>query len=66
MLMPTEAMSVEAMTADEIVPEVAMVAEGGAPEVAPTKVPAYVPKSPRTPRPKPTPTQEGTKPKKDK
>lgn len=52
------------MTAEGVVSKAAREAEGVAPEVA--KVLAEVPKSPQTPRLKPTPTKESVKDKKGK
>lgn len=57
-------MNVKEVTAKGAMPKVVMGAEGIAPEVA--EVLAKVPKSPRMPRPKPTPTKESAKDKKDK
>ena len=64
MSMPAEAMSVEVVTVEGAVPEVVSEAEGVAPEVS--EVLSEVPKSPRMPRPKPTPTKESVKDKKGK
>jgi len=61
MSVPTEAIDIEG---EESVPEVDMEAELVALDVA--EVLANVPKSPRTPRPKLTPTKETTKDKKGK
>jgi len=66
MSMPAKSMSAEAVTTEGAVLEVAITAKGASSEVAPVEVPAKVPKSPTTPWPRPTPTQEGPKPKKDK
>jgi len=43
-----------------------MASKGADPKVVSVKVPAEVPKSPRSPRPRPTPLKEGPKTKKDK
>jgi len=57
MLASTEILSVgEAMGAEGATSEVVMEAEGAVPEVDIIKVPTKVPKSPRTPRSRPTPT----------
>jgi len=61
---PTEATSIEVVTAEGVVLEVVSEAEGAALEVV--EVLAKVPKSPRTPRPKPTPTKESVKDNKGK
>jgi len=66
MLMPTETMSTEAVTADGVVPEMAMATKGASSEVAPTKIPIEVPKLPQSPRPRPTPTKDIPKNKKGK
>lgn len=49
---PTEAMSVEAVIAEGVVREVAMVAKGAMPEEVPAEIPAEVPNSPWTSRPR--------------
>ena len=54
------------MTVEGTAPEVAMVTEGAALEVANVEVPKKVPKSLRSPRLRPTLTKEGPKTKRDK
>lgn len=66
MSIPTEAMCTEATTVEGDIPKVAMAVEGAAPEVLPAEILVEVPKSPQTPRPRPTPTKEGLKIKKGK
>lgn len=64
MLTLVEAMNTEAMTTEGVVPEVVSKVEGATPKVA--EVLAKVSKSPRTPRPKPTPIEECMKDKRGK
>jgi len=61
---PIEAMDTKVVTTEGVVSEVVSKAEGATPEVV--EVLAKVPKSPQTPRPKPTPTMECEKGKKGK
>jgi len=61
---PVEVMDAKAVTTEGAELEVVMEAEEASPEVS--EVLADVPKPPRTPRPKPTPTKESMKDKKGK
>ena len=62
MSVPAETMITrEEMIVKGTSPEVAMVAEGASPEVASVKVPREVPKSLRSPKPRPTLIKEGPK-----
>jgi len=66
MLMPAKTVSAgEEMEIEGTSPEVVMAAKGASPEVETIKVLKEVRKSLRTPRPRPTPTKEGPKSKKD-
>ena len=56
---PIEAIDIEVVTAEESVPKIVIEAEEVAPEVVEVLVEVH--KSPRTLRPKPTPTKESTK-----
>ena len=49
----------EVMTAEGVVPKVAMVAKGAAPEVSTVEVPIELHKSPQSPKSRPTLTKEG-------
>lgn len=58
--------SIMSVLAETVSAGEAMAVEGAALEITSVEVPTEVPKSPRSPRPRPMPNKEGPKTKKDK